>query len=101
MGNYEKSYNNVLFTAFIIGLPGSQCSQPPNHKQRSMLPTGSEVSARCLSWAPGLFEGQASSTTRPHVRGRAPGKLRMLSPTQKLGTVELTSTVSTSRREKR
>lgn len=29
LGNYEKSYNNVLFTAFIIGFLGSECSQPP------------------------------------------------------------------------
>lgn len=33
LGNYEKSYNNVLLTAFIIGSLGSECRQPPHHKQ--------------------------------------------------------------------
>lgn len=36
LGNYEKSYNNVLFTAFIISLLGSECCLPPNHNQRRL-----------------------------------------------------------------
>lgn len=44
LGNYEKSYNNVLFTAFIIGFLGSECSQPPDHKQGCALHLAAGVS---------------------------------------------------------
>ena len=53
LGKYEKSNNNVLFTAFIIGLLGSQCSQPPNHKQGCALPSGSQGECAAGSWDPG------------------------------------------------
>lgn len=69
LGNYEKSYNNVLFTAFIIRLLGSECSQPPNHKQRCSLPSGSKASASCSPLGlrsfhvPGVLHQQAQCQT--------------------------------------
>lgn len=84
LGDYEKSYNNVLFTAFIVGLLGSESTQPPNHKQRCTWPSGSEVSARRCQLGPrslrvpGVLRRQAQGQTL----GR--GKPRMAHRTQPL-----------------
>lgn len=51
LGNYEKSYNNVPFTAFIIGLLGSECRLSPNQNQRSAGPSGRQALATAVDWA--------------------------------------------------
>lgn len=51
LGNYEKSYNNVLFTAFVISLLGSECCLSPNQKQRSMGLFGRQALATAVDWA--------------------------------------------------
>lgn len=67
LGNYEKSYNNVLFTAFIISLLGSECRLPPNHNQRRAWPSGSQsqrllpAAPECQRWALGGHRGKEAS----------------------------------------
>ena len=73
LGNYEKSYNNVLFTVFIIGFLGSECSQPPNHKQGCALPSGSGSEHAAGSWDPGPCRARCPPSPGPGVSCRAPG----------------------------
>lgn len=94
LGNYEKSYNNVLFAAFIIGSPGSECSQPPNHKQRWTLPSGSQAPARC--WQLGLRSLRGPGVARPGVRRWAPANPEWGVPP----VTALRGAGSTSRRKK-